>query len=64
MVHPTLGIIAVSFSLAIIRDRNIFFSYSAKIEALSVAFSAFRLTLVKTIDKFSAVFSASAKSLI
>jgi hypothetical protein len=63
-MHPILSAIATSFFLAIIRNRDAFSNYSVKIKALSVAFPAFKLISVKIIDRFSAVFSASAKSLI
>jgi hypothetical protein len=56
------AIIAFS-SLAITRDKDAFSSYLVRIEALSVVFSVFKLTLVKAINRFSAVFSVSVKSL-
>jgi hypothetical protein len=64
MVHSFLGIVTISFFLAITRDSDAFFSYSAKIEALFIAFSISTLNPARTVDRFSAVFSASAKSLI
>ena len=63
MVYPIFGIITVSSSLAIIKDRDVFFNYPARIEAFSVAFSIFMFNLARVIDRFSAVFSVSAKSL-
>jgi hypothetical protein len=62
MVYLTFNIIAVSFSLAIIRDRDIFFSYPARIEALSVVFSTFKLTPARVVNRFSAALSTSVKS--
>jgi hypothetical protein len=62
MVHLTLGAIAISFSLIIIRDRNTFFNYFAKIETFFVVFSAFILIPIRTVDRFFIVFSVSAKS--
>jgi hypothetical protein len=64
MVYLTFGVIAISSSLIITRDKDAFFSYPARIEALSVAFPAFRLIPARAIDRFFAVLSASAKSLI
>jgi hypothetical protein len=63
-VHLFFGIMIAFFSLAIIRDRNIFSSCPISIEALSDTFLAFRLIFAKAVDKFLAVFSASARSLI
>jgi hypothetical protein len=63
MVYLILSAIAASSSLAIIRDRNAFFNYPARIETLFIAFPIFMLTLARAIDRFSAVFSTSAKSL-
>jgi hypothetical protein len=63
MMHSFFSIIITFFSLAIIRDRNIFSSCPAKIEALFIAFSASTLNPARTVDRFFAVFSASAKSL-
>jgi hypothetical protein len=62
MVHPTLNIIAASFSLAIIRDRNAFSNYFAKIDVFFIAFSAFRLIFAKAVDRFSAVYSVLTNS--
>jgi hypothetical protein len=63
MVHLTFGVIAASFSLAIIKDRDVFFNYPARIEALSVAFPISMLNLARAVDRFFAVLSASVKSL-
>jgi hypothetical protein len=63
MVYLIFNVIAASFSLAIIRNKDIFFSCLARIEALFIVFLISMLTLAKTVDKFSAVFSVSAKSL-
>jgi hypothetical protein len=63
MVHLTFSAIVTSFSLTIIKDRNAFFNCPARIEALSVAFPVSILNLAKAVDRFSAVCSASAKSL-
>jgi uncharacterized membrane protein YjjP (DUF1212 family) len=61
-VYLILGAIIVSFSLTIIRDRDIFSNCSAKIEALSVVFLVFRLIFIKAVVRFSAVYLASVKS--
>jgi hypothetical protein len=63
MVHSFLSTIITSFSLAIIRDSDAFFNYSAKIEAFFIVFLASTLNPAKTVDRFFAVFSAFAKSL-
>jgi hypothetical protein len=62
-MYSTFNIIAASFSLAIIKDRDTFFSYPAKIETLSIIFSISRLISAKTVDRFLTVLSASARSL-
>jgi hypothetical protein len=62
-VHSLLGAIIALSSPVIARDKDIFFSCPARIEALSVAFSVSMLNPAKTIDRFSAVLSAFAKSL-
>jgi hypothetical protein len=64
MIYLTFNTIATSFSLIITRDRNAFFNYLTNIETLSIAFPAFKFISAKAVDKFSAVFSASAKSLV
>jgi hypothetical protein len=61
MVYLILGVIAASSSLAIIKDRDIFFSCFVRIEAFFVIFPAFRLILAKAVDRFSAVCLVSAK---
>jgi hypothetical protein len=53
----------MSFSLGTIRDKDIFFSYSTRIEALSIIFSVSTFSPVKAADRFSVIFSASAKFL-
>jgi hypothetical protein len=63
-MYLILDIIAVSSFLIITKNRNAFFSCLIKIETFSVAFPAFRLIPAKTVDRFSAVYSASAKSRI
>jgi hypothetical protein len=61
MVHLTFNIITAFFFLAITRDRDAFFNYPAKIEVFSVVFPAFRLTLTRAVNRFSAVLSVSVK---
>jgi hypothetical protein len=63
-MYLIFNVIAASFSLAIIKDRDIFFSYPIRIEALSVAFSAFIFSLARAVDRFSAVYSVFARSLL
>jgi hypothetical protein len=58
-----LNAITAFFSLAITKDSDAFSSCPTKIEALSIAFSASTLSPAKTVDRFSAVLSVSAKSL-
>jgi hypothetical protein len=62
MMYSFFGAIITSFSLAITRDSDIFFSCSVRIEALSIIFLASTLSPAKTVDRFSAVLSAFAKS--
>ena len=64
MIYLIFNVIAASSFLIIIKDRNAFFSYLARIETFSVVFSIFMLNLIRAVDKFFAVFSVSAKSLI
>jgi NADH:ubiquinone oxidoreductase subunit 6 (subunit J) len=64
MVYLIFNAITASFSLAIIRDRDTFFSCPAKIETFSIVSSVFILTSARAIDRFFAVLSASAKFLV
>jgi hypothetical protein len=64
MIYLIFGTIAASSSLTIIKDKDISFSYPAKIEAFSVVSPISILILAKAIDRFFAVFSASAKSFL
>jgi hypothetical protein len=61
-VHSFLNIIIASSFLIITRNSDAFFSYSVKIEILSVAFSASIFSPARAIDRFSAVLSIFAKS--
>jgi hypothetical protein len=62
MIYLIFSAIAASSSLTITRNKDASSSYLAKIETLSIASLAFMLTLIKAIDRFSAVLSISAKS--
>jgi hypothetical protein len=64
MVYLFFNIITVFFFLAIIRDSDVFFNCPVRIEVLFVVFSVSTLNPARAIDKFFAVFSASAKSLL
>ena len=57
------AVIAFS-SLAIIRDSDVFFNCSVRIEAFSVASSVSTLNPVRAVDRFSVVLSAFAKSFL
>jgi hypothetical protein len=61
MVYLILGAIAAFSSLVIIKDKDAFSNCLIKIKALSIAFPVFKLIPVRTVDKFSAVCSASAR---
>jgi hypothetical protein len=63
-VHSFFNAIAASSSLIIIRDNDVSSSCPARIEALSVAFPVLTFSPARAIDRFFAVFSASAKSLL
>ena len=63
IVYLTLSTIAAFSSLVITKDRDVFFSYPVRIETLSIAFPVFMLNSARAVDRFSAVFSVSAKSL-
>jgi hypothetical protein len=56
------AIIASSF-LIITRNSDVFSSYPARIETLSIAFLALTLNPARTVDRFFTVLSAFAKSL-
>jgi hypothetical protein len=61
----SLSDIPVIFSLLnSIRDNDTFFSCPVKIEARSITSPASTLNLVRIADRFSAIFSASSRSLI
>jgi hypothetical protein len=64
MVHSFFSAIIASSSLAITRNKDIFFSCPARIETFFIAFLVFMLILVKAVDRFFAVFSAFVKSFI
>jgi hypothetical protein len=61
-VYSFFDTIIASFSLAITRDSDVFFSCPAKIETLFIAFLALTLSPARAVDRFSAVFSTFAKS--
>ena len=63
-MHSIFNAITASFSLAIIKNKDAFSNCPAKIETLFVAFPASTLSPVRAVDRFSAVLSISAKSLI
>jgi hypothetical protein len=63
MIYSFFGALITSFSLDIIRDKNVFFSCSVRIEILSIISSVSTLSPIKAVDRFFAVFSVSAKSL-
>jgi hypothetical protein len=62
-MYSFLGTIIASFFLAIIRNSDVFSSYSAKIEAFFIVSPASTLSPAKAVDRFFAVLSVSAKSL-
>jgi hypothetical protein len=62
-MHSFFNVIIAFSSLIIIRDKDTFFNYSISIEILFIAFLASIFSLAKTVDRFFAVLSASAKSL-
>jgi hypothetical protein len=62
MVYLIFSALTIFSSLVIIRNRDIFFNCPARIETFSIAFSASRLAPVKAVDRFSAVYSVSARS--
>ena len=64
IVYSFFGAIIVFFSLAIIRDNDVFFNCPARIEAFSVAFLISTLSPAKAVDRFSAALSAFAKSFL
>ena len=64
MVYLILNTIATSSFLTIIKNRDTSFNYPARIEALSVISPAFMLNSARAVDRFSAVYSASARSLL
>jgi hypothetical protein len=63
MMHSFLDAIIAFFSLVIIKDNDAFFNCPTNIEALFIVSSVFMLNPAKTVDRFSAVLSASVKSL-
>jgi hypothetical protein len=63
IAHPFFNTIIASFSLIIIRDRNIFSNYLVSIEAFFDTFSASKFILTNAVNKFLAVFSVSVKFL-
>jgi hypothetical protein len=58
---PDISVISSSFNS--IRNKDTSSSYPARIEARSITFPALTLNPAKVVDRFSAVFSTSSKSL-
>jgi hypothetical protein len=63
MVYSLFSAIIAFFFPAIAKDKDIFFSYLVSIEALSVVSPALMFNPARIVNRFSAVFSAFAKSL-
>ena len=63
-MYSFLSIISVSFFFNIIRDKDVFSSCPAKIETLSVTFLVLTLSPARAVDRFSAILSTFAKSLV
>jgi hypothetical protein len=61
MVYSLFNVIIVSSSLIITSDKDASSNYLIKIKTLSVAFLVLMLISAKTIDRFSAVLSVSAR---
>jgi len=62
-MHSLPDIPVTSSSFNNIRDKNAFSNYPARIKAFSIIFPASTFSPAKTADRFSAIFSASSKSL-
>jgi hypothetical protein len=62
-MYSFLGVIIAFSFLDIIKNKDTFFSCPARIETFSITFSALTLSPARAVDKFSAILSASAKSL-
>jgi hypothetical protein len=62
-MYSFFNVIIAFFFLSIIRDKDVFFNYPIRIKALSITFPASIFSPVKAVDRFSAIFSAFAKSL-
>jgi hypothetical protein len=63
-MHLILDTITASSSLTITKDRDTSFNYPARIETLSVVSSVSILSPVRAIDRFLAVCSVFARSLL
>jgi hypothetical protein len=64
IIYLFFNVITASSSLIIIRDKDIFSNCPAKIETLSVIFPVLTFSPARAVDRFSAILSASAKSLV
>ena len=64
IIYSFSGAIIAFFSLIITRNSDAFFSCPARIETPFIVFLISTFSSAKAIDRFSAVFSASAKSLL
>jgi hypothetical protein len=64
MTYPIFNAMIAFSSLTITKDRNIFSSCPARIETLSIVSPASMLNPAKAINRFFAVRSASARSLL
>jgi hypothetical protein len=62
-MHSLPNAPVASFSFSSIRDKDIFSSYPARIEAFSITFPVSTLNPARAADRFFTVFSAFSKSL-
>jgi hypothetical protein len=62
MVHSFFNVIIISSSLVITRDKDVFFSCPARIEAFSVISSVSIFNPARAVDRFFTVLSVSVKS--
>jgi hypothetical protein len=63
IIYSFFSVITASSSLVIIRDKDVFSSCPARIEAFSVTSPVSTLNPARAVDSFFVILSASAKSL-
>jgi hypothetical protein len=63
MIYSFFDVIIAFFFLSIIRDKDTFFNCPARIETFFIIFPTSTFSPARAVNRFSVIFSTSAKSL-